>query len=76
MDWFPISDATPVTVYTTADHSKVLYTFFGWGGNIAVEGLLINGRVADVLKDGGYFGQDVYKMWDLVDPAAWTPVQN
>ena len=77
VDWFPISDATPVNVYTTADHSKVLFTFFGWGENIMVEGLLIGGHLADVTFDSvGYFGQDAYKMWDLIDPAAWLPVQK
>ena len=77
VDWFPISDATTVNVYTTADHSKVLFTFFGWGENIMVEGLLIGGHLADVTFDSvGYFGQDAYKMWDLIDPAAWLPVQK
>lgn len=77
VDWFPISDATPVNVYTTADHSKVLFTFFGWGENIMVEGLLIGGHLADVTFDSvGYFSGDAPKMWDLVDPAAWLPVQK
>ena len=55
VDWFPTGETT-VNVYTNADHSKVLYTFFGWGENIMVEGLLINDRVADVTYDSvGYF---------------------
>ena len=54
----------------------MLFTFFGWGDNIMVEGLLIGGRVADVTFDSvGYFSGDAPKMWELVDPAAWVPVQ-
>jgi hypothetical protein len=72
--WFPIGE-TKVNVYTNAERSKVLYTFFGWGENIMVEGLLINNRVADVTYDSvGYFSADAPKMWELVDPAAWVPV--
>lgn len=76
VDWFPISDATPVNAYTNAERSKVLFTFFGWGENIMVEGLLINDHVADVTYDSvGYFSADAPKMWELVDPAAWRPVE-
>ena len=72
--WFPIGE-TKVNVYTNAERSKVLFTFFGWGENIMVEGLLINNRVADVTYDSvGYFSADAPKMWELVDPAAWVPV--
>ena len=75
MDWFPIGDDVTVDVYTTADGGKCLFTFFGWGDNIMVEGLLIGGRVASVTYDSvGYFGQDAAKMWELVDPSAWVPV--
>ena len=74
VDWFPTGETT-VNVYTNADHSKVLYTFFGWGENIMVEGLLINDRVADVTYDSvGYFEADAPLMWELVDPNAWVPV--
>lgn len=74
VDWFPIG-ATTVNVYTNADHGKVLYTFFGWGDMIMVEGILIGNRVADVTYDSvGYFTADAPKMWELVDPAAWVPV--
>ena len=74
--WFPIGDDVLVNAYTTADHGKFLFTFFGWGDNIMVEGILIGDRVADVTYDSvGYFGADAPKMWDLVDPAAWTPVK-
>ena len=76
VDWFPIGE-TKVNCYTNAERSKVLFTFFGWGENIMVEGLLIGGRVADVTFDSvGYFGGDAPKMWELVDPAAWVPVQK
>lgn len=71
VNWFPIGDDVTVNVYTTADGGKCLFTFFGWGENIMVEGLLIGGHVANGV---GYFGQDAAKMWDLVDPAAWVPV--
>ena len=74
-DWFPVGKVN-VTAYTNAERSKVLFTFFGWGENIAVEGVLIGGHLADVTKDGGYFAKDAYKMWDLIDPAAWTPVKK
>ena len=75
VNWFPIGDDVTVNVYTTADGGKCLFTFFGWGENIMVEGLLIGGHVASVTYDSvGYFGQDAAKMWDLVDPAAWVPV--
>ncbi|MBQ6578384.1 MAG: hypothetical protein IJL91_11720 [Bacteroidales bacterium] len=75
-DWFPIG-ATNVTAYTNAERGKVLFTFYGWGGSIMVEGVLIGGRLADVTNDGGgYFGQDAYKMWDKIDPTAWKPVQK
>lgn len=75
VNWFPIGDDVTVNVYTTADGGKCLFTFFGWGENIMVEGLLIGGHVANVTYDSvGYFGQDAAKMWDLVDPAAWVPV--
>lgn len=74
VDWFPVGDTT-VNCYVNAERSKVLFTFFGWGENIMVEGLLIGGRVADVTYDSvGYFSGDVPKMWELVDPAAWIPV--
>lgn len=74
VEWFPIG-ATTVNVYTTADRGKVLYTFFGWGDMITVEGILIGNRVADVTYDSvGYFTADAPKMWELVDPAAWVPV--
>ena len=60
-----------VNVYTTADGGKCLFTFFGWGENIMVEGLLIGGHVASVTYDSvGYFGQDAAKMWDLVRPCS------
>lgn len=76
VDWFPVGDVN-VTAYTNAERSKVLFTFFAFGDNIMVEGILIGGRLADVTNDGGgYFGQDAYKMWDLIDPAAWLPVQK
>ncbi len=76
IDWFPIGTTT-VTAYTNADQSKVLYTFFGWGDMIMVEGILINGHVADVTYDSvGYFKEDAPKMWELIDPAAWVPVQR
>ena len=39
VDWFPIGDDVTVDVYTTADGGKCLFTFFGWGDNIMVEGL-------------------------------------
>ena len=75
VDWFPIGDDVTVDVYTTADGGKCLFTFFGWGDNITVESLLIGGRVASVTYDSvGYFGQDAAKMWELVDPSAWVPV--
>lgn len=75
VNWFPIGDDVTVNVYTTADGGKCLFTFYGWGENIMVEGLLIGGRVASVTYDSaGYFGQDAAKMWELVDPAAWVPV--
>jgi hypothetical protein len=39
--------------------------------------LLIGGHLADVTFDSvGYFSGDAPKMWDLVDPAAWLPVQK
>lgn len=76
VDWFPIGE-TKVNVYTDASRSKVLFTFFGWGANIMVEGLLINGHVADVTYDSaGYFSNDASRMWELVDPAAWNPAQQ
>lgn len=75
VDWFPVGDVT-VNVYTTSDQSKVFYTFFAWNENHALEGSLINGHVADVTYgSSGYFKNDVPKMWELVDPAAWTPVK-
>lgn len=50
-------DDVTVNVYTTADGGKCLFTCFGWGENIMVEGLLIGGHVASVTYDSvGYFG--------------------
>ena len=35
----------------------------------------VDSHMASVTYDSvGYFGQDAAKMWDLVDPAAWVPV--
>jgi len=74
--WLPIGDHVDVDVYVTSDQSKFLFTFFGWGDNIQVMGILINGRVADVTYDSvGYFGADAPKIFELCDPNAWTPVQ-
>lgn len=76
VDWFPVGDVN-VTVYTNAERSKALFTFFAFNDNIMVEGILIGGHLADVTYDSvGYFKNDAPKMWDLVDPAAWTPVQK
>lgn len=74
--WFPIGDHVDVNVYVTSDQSKFLFTFFGWGDNIQVMGILINGRVADVTYDSvGYFGGDAAKIFELCDPNAWVPVK-
>lgn len=74
--WFPIGDHVDVNVYVNSDMSKFLFTFFGWGDNIQVMGILINGRVADVTYDSvGYFGADAPKIFELCDPNAWTPVK-
>lgn len=74
VDWFPVGDTT-VNVYTNADQSKFLYTFFAFGDNIMVEGILINNHVADVTYDSaGYFEADAPRMWELVVPSAWVPV--
>lgn len=74
--WFPIGDHVDVNVYVNSDMSKFLFTFFGWGDNIQVMGILINGHVADVTYDSvGYFGGDAPKIFELCDPNAWVPVK-
>lgn len=75
--WFPkdVGDV-PVDVYVNSDHSKFLLSFYSWGDDIQVEGILVGDNVAGVTFDSvGFFTEDAPKMWALVDPNAWTPVK-
>ena len=52
------------------------FGFYAFASDQILEGILINGHVASITYDkSGYFAADAAKIWDLVDPAAWTPVE-
>lgn len=75
--WFPkdVGDV-PVDVYVNSDHSKFFLSFYSWGDDIQVEGILVGDNVAGVTFDSvGFFTEDAPKMWALTDPNAWTPVK-
>lgn len=76
--WFPkdVGDVN-VDVYVNSDHSKFFLSFFSWGDDIQVEGILVGDNVAGVTFDSvGFFTEDAPKMWALADPSAWEPVQR
>lgn len=75
--WFPkdIGDVN-VDVYVNSDHSKFFLSFFSWGDDIQVEGILVGDNVAGITFDSvGFFTQDAPLMWALTDPNAWVPVE-
>ncbi len=76
--WFPKDIGNvDVDVYVNSDHSKFFLSFFSWGDNIQVEGILVGDNVAGVTFDSvGFFTEDAAKMWALTDPTAWKPVQK
>ncbi len=63
-------------IRASSNQSRSLLTFFGWGDNIQVMGILIDDRVADTAYDSvGYFGSYAPNIFELCDPNAWVPVQ-
>lgn len=75
--WFPkdVGDV-PVDVYVNSDHSKFFLSFYSWGEDIQVEGILVGDSAAGVTFDSaGFFTEDAPKMWALTDPNAWVPVE-